>query len=220
MFLWRAIRIKVFPTIVVIPRICRSPKGRLRDFLPLGLIFRSSMCYRQRLEFAYHFLLRISNMPLVVTSYISYSHKQRWHLTYFIKQAYYFITSVMCSMTVGLKAYQNMPWGAWRKSDVLFVAIVFFFRQLTDFCTSVEWNIGGISRASIYTLSTIFITFWLSVVEWLGNCFSAIRFLTAMKIMFGLFAKEIQRINHIVLLGKQEIFQCRHLTSTSFPFTS
>ena len=29
--------------------------------------------------------------------------------------------------------------------------------------------------------------------------------------MFGLFGKEVQLINHIVLLGKQAIFQCRHL---------
>ena len=29
--------------------------------------------------------------------------------------------------------------------------------------------------------------------------------------MFGLFGKEMQLINHMVLLGKQAIFQCRHL---------
>ena len=28
--------------------------------------------------------------------------------------------------------------------------------------------------------------------------------------MFGFFGKEMQLINHIVLLGKQAIFQCRH----------
>ena len=60
-------------------------------------------------------------------------------------------------------------------------------------------NIGAIPRASIYTLSAILITFWLSIVEWLQNCFPAIRVLTAMKIMFGLFAKQIQWIELVIL---------------------
>ena len=53
--------------------------------------------------------------------------------------------------------------------------------------------------------------FWLSLIEWLENYFSAIGVLTGVNIMFGPFGKEMQLINHIVLLGKQAIFQCRHL---------
>ena len=53
--------------------------------------------------------------------------------------------------------------------------------------------------------------FWLSVVEWLKNYFSTIQCLTDVSIMFGLFGKETQLINHIILLGKQVIFQCRLL---------
>ena len=48
--------------------------------------------------------------------------------------------------------------------------------------------------------------FWLSVVEWLKNYFSTIQCLTDVSIMFGLFGKETQLINHIIV-----IFQCRLL---------
>ena len=45
--------------------------------------------------------------------------------------------------------------------------------------------------------------FWLSVAKWLKSFFTTIGFLTSTKIMSGL--------NHIILLGKQVIYQSRHL---------
>ena len=53
--------------------------------------------------------------------------------------------------------------------------------------------------------------FWLSVAKWLKSFFTTIDFLTSTKIMFGL--------NHIILLGKQVIYQSRHQYKT-FTFTS
>ena len=52
--------------------------------------------------------------------------------------------------------------------------------------------------------------FWLSVAKWLKIYFPSIHVLTGVN-MFGLFGEGKQLINHIVLLGKQVIFQSRHL---------
>ena len=53
--------------------------------------------------------------------------------------------------------------------------------------------------------------FWFSVAKWLKIYFPSIHVLTGVNIMFGLFGEDKQLINHIVLLGKQVIFQSRHL---------
>ena len=53
--------------------------------------------------------------------------------------------------------------------------------------------------------------FWLSVAKWLKIYFPSIHVLTGVNIMFGLFGEDKQLINHIVLLGKQVIFQSRYL---------
>ena len=53
--------------------------------------------------------------------------------------------------------------------------------------------------------------FWLSVAKLLKSFFTAIDFLTSTKIMFGLFRKDVPLLNHVILLGKQVIYQSRHL---------
>ena len=53
--------------------------------------------------------------------------------------------------------------------------------------------------------------FWFSVTEWLKIFFTTIDLLTSCNIMFGLFRKDMPLLNHIMLLGKQVIYQSRHL---------
>ena len=53
--------------------------------------------------------------------------------------------------------------------------------------------------------------FWVSVAKWVKSFFTTIDFLTNTKIMFGLFRKDVPLLNHIILLGKQVIYQSRHL---------
>ena len=77
---------------------------------------------------------------------------------------------------------------------------------MCTFCQILE---GSLEHLFIHR--PISSAFWFSVVEWLENYFPAIHVLTFVNIMFGLFGKEMQLINHVVLLGKQAIFQCRHL---------
>ena len=77
---------------------------------------------------------------------------------------------------------------------------------LCTFCQISEESLGH-----LFIHCPISSAFWLSVVEWLKNYFSTIQCLTDVSIMFGLFGKETQLINHIILLGKQVIFQCRLL---------
>ena len=56
--------------------------------------------------------------------------------------------------------------------------------------------------------------FWLSVTEWLKSFFTTIDLLTSCYVMFGLFRKDKPLLNHIILLGKQVIYQSRHLKFT------
>ena len=53
--------------------------------------------------------------------------------------------------------------------------------------------------------------FWLSVTEWLKSFFTTMDLLTSCNVMFGLFRKDMPLLNHIILLGKQGIYQSRHL---------
>ena len=106
-------------------------------------------------------------MPLVFAffeSYIFYSHKERWHLTYFIEQAHYFITSVMCSVTVGLKIDRNMTLGVWRKPDVLFVATGLFF-SIVQICVLFVKHRGNLSSINLYTVNNI--NYFLAFCNWM-----------------------------------------------------
>ena len=53
--------------------------------------------------------------------------------------------------------------------------------------------------------------FWFSVAKWLKSFFTTIDVLTSTNIMFGFFRKDVPLLNHIILLGKQVIYQSRHL---------
>ena len=53
--------------------------------------------------------------------------------------------------------------------------------------------------------------FWLSVAKWLNSFFTTIDVLTSTNIMFGFLRKDLPLLNHIILLGKQVIYQSRHL---------
>ena len=53
--------------------------------------------------------------------------------------------------------------------------------------------------------------FWLSVAKWLKSFFTTIDVLTSTNITFGFFRKDMPLLNHIILLGKQVIYQSRHL---------
>ena len=54
-------------------------------------------------------------------------------------------------------------------------------------------------------------SFWLSVTEWLKIYFTNLQNLNASNITFGFFRKDFLLLNHIVILSKQVIFQCRNL---------
>ena len=54
-------------------------------------------------------------------------------------------------------------------------------------------------------------SFWLSVTEWLKNYFINLHNLSATNKTFGFFRKDFILINHIIILCKQVIFQCRNL---------
>ena len=51
----------------------------------------------------------------------------------------------------------------------------------------------------------------LSVTEWLKNYFTNLHNLSATNKTFGFFRKDFLLINHIIILCKQVIFQCRNL---------
>ena len=53
--------------------------------------------------------------------------------------------------------------------------------------------------------------FWLSVTESLKAYVTIFSNLSAFNIIFGFLRKDFKLINHIILLGKQVIFQCRSL---------
>ncbi|KAL9963351.1 hypothetical protein ACROYT_G026859, partial [Oculina patagonica] len=53
--------------------------------------------------------------------------------------------------------------------------------------------------------------FWISVKEWLQNYLSVVNNLNAFNITFGFFGKDLPLLNHIIILCKQVIFQCRNL---------
>ena len=52
---------------------------------------------------------------------------------------------------------------------------------------------------------------WLSVTEWLKNYFINLHNLSATNKTFGFFRNDFILINHIIILCKQVIFQCRNL---------
>ena len=54
-------------------------------------------------------------------------------------------------------------------------------------------------------------SFWLSVTEWLKIYFTNLQNLNACNITFGFFRKDFLLLNHIVILSKQVVFQCRNL---------
>ena len=54
-------------------------------------------------------------------------------------------------------------------------------------------------------------SFWLSVTEWLKNYFTNLHNLSATNKTFGFLRKGFLLINHIIILCKQVIFQCRNL---------
>ena len=54
--------------------------------------------------------------------------------------------------------------------------------------------------------------FWVSVMNWLKRYGIYVNVLSAADITFGIYEKDLQRINHIILLGKQIIYQCRSLS--------
>ena len=58
--------------------------------------------------------------------------------------------------------------------------------------------------------------FWLSVAKWLKRFFTTIDVLTSTNIMFGFFRKDMPSLNNIILLGKQVIYQSRHLNIKPF----
>lgn len=64
------------------------------------------------------------------------------------------------------------------------------------YCMSVSQSVGQLGMLCLE----------LSVDEWLENFFPAIHILTDVNIMFGLFGKDMQLINPMLLLGKQAIF--------------
>ena len=65
---------------------------------------------------------------------------------------------------------------------------------------------------NIYSYTVLYQAFfWLSVTEWLKSFFTTIDLLTSCNIMFGLFRKDMPLLNHSRLLGKQVIYQSRHL---------
>ena len=55
-------------------------------------------------------------------------------------------------------------------------------------------------------------SFWLSVTNWLEGYGMSVNVLSAADITFGIYEKNLQLINHIILLGKQNIYLCRSLS--------
>ena len=76
-------------------------------------------------------------------------------------------------------------------------------------CTFCEKFEESIEHLFIYCEITS--SFWLSVTEWLKNYFTNLHNLSATNITFGFFRKDFLLLNHIVILCKQVIFQCRIL---------
>ena len=90
----------------------------------------------------------------------------------------------------------------------LFIPIKFLYKMgiaaspLCTFCGRFEhlfihWNVTS--------------SFWLSVTRWLKNYFFNLPSLNAICITFGFFRKDLLLPNHIMIVGKQIIFQCRNL---------
>ena len=73
------------------------------------------------------------------------------------------------------------------------------------------WISRGIRRSWTIIYCEITSSFWLSVTEWLKNYFTNLHNLSATNITFGFFRKDFLLLNHIVILCKQVIFQCRIL---------
>ena len=55
-------------------------------------------------------------------------------------------------------------------------------------------------------------SFWLSVTNWLEGYGMSVNVLSAADITVGIYEKDLQLINHIILLGKQIIYLCRSLS--------
>ena len=52
--------------------------------------------------------------------------------------------------------------------------------------------------------------FWLSVTLWLKDFFKDLDVLNATNIIFGFFREDYLLLNHIIIICKQVIFQCRN----------
>ena len=76
-------------------------------------------------------------------------------------------------------------------------------------CTFCGKSDESLEHLFIYCETTC--SFWLSVTKWLKDYFINLHNLNASNITFGFFRKDFLLLNHIIILCKQVIYQCRCL---------